>query len=49
MRKVNLEYDRFNDTIGKLIKVPRSEIKAKLDAEIREKKIKKRKRKTDDK
>ena len=31
------EYDKFADLMGKLIKVPRSEIKAKLDAEKRAK------------
>jgi hypothetical protein len=38
--KSKTEYDRFTDLMGKLIKVPHSEIKAKLEAE---KKAKKRK------
>lgn len=42
MTKTSKEYDRFADMMGKLIKVPHSEIKAKLDAE---KKAKERKRK----
>lgn len=37
------EYDRFADLMGKLIKVPHSEIKAKLDAEKKAKKRKKAK------
>ncbi len=41
--KQNPEFDRFDSTMRKLIAVPRSEIKAKLDAE---KRTKARKRKT---
>lgn len=41
MKKTSKEYDRFADLMGKLIKVPHSEIKAKLDAEKRAKKRKK--------
>lgn len=37
----NTEFDNFDSTMRELIKVPHSEIKAKLDAE---KKAKKRKR-----
>jgi len=39
--KSKTEYDRFSDLMGKLIKVPHSEIKTKLDAEKRAKKRKK--------
>jgi hypothetical protein len=48
MRKTSEEYDRFSNLMGKLIKVPHSEIKAKLDAEkkARERKRKARKLKT---
>jgi len=35
--KVNPEYDNFNSLLGRLLKVPHSEIKAKLDAERRAK------------
>jgi hypothetical protein len=41
--KTKTEYDKFSDLMGKLIKVPHSEIKAKLDAEKRTKKRKKTK------
>jgi hypothetical protein len=44
MTKTSKEYDRFADFMGKLIKVPHSEIKAKLDAEKRAKKRKKAKK-----
>jgi hypothetical protein len=39
--KEKTEYDRFEDLMSDLIKVPHSEIKAKLDAEKRAKKRKK--------
>ena len=39
--KTKTEYDRFKDLMGELIKVPHSEIKAKLEAEKRAKKRKK--------
>jgi hypothetical protein len=42
MKKVSSEFDKFDDTMRELLKVPHSEIKAKLDAE---KKAKKRKAK----
>jgi len=35
------EYSKFSDLMGELIKVPHSEIKAKLDAEKKAKKRKK--------
>ena len=38
--KNKTEYDNFKDLMGKLIKIPHSEIKAKLDAEKRAKKRK---------
>ena len=41
MNKKNSEYDKFADLMAKLIKVPHSEIRAKLDAEKRAKKRKK--------
>jgi hypothetical protein len=44
MVKVSEEYDRFADLMQKLIKVPHSEIKAKLDEEKRAKKRKKSKK-----
>jgi hypothetical protein len=44
MKKTTDEYDRFEGLMGKLIKVPHSEIKAKLDAEKRAKKRKKAKK-----
>ncbi len=37
----NLEYERFKDLVDRILKVPHSEIKAKLDAEKRAKKRKK--------
>jgi hypothetical protein len=39
--KKRTEYENFKDLMGELIKVPHSEIKAKLDAEKRAKKGKK--------
>ena len=39
--KTKTEYDKFSDLMHKLIKVPHSEIKAKLDAEERARKRKK--------
>ena len=39
--KTKTEYDKFSDLMGKLIKVPHSAVKAKLDAEKRAKKRKK--------
>jgi hypothetical protein len=42
--KITTEYDKFADLMGKLIKVPHSELKAKLDAEKRAKKRKKAKK-----
>jgi hypothetical protein len=39
--KANPEFDRFTDTMEKLIKVPHSEIKAVSDAEKKAKKRKK--------
>lgn len=39
--KQKTEYQNFADLMGKLIRVPHSEIKAKLDAEKRAKKRKK--------
>ncbi len=38
MQKKNLEYEKFDKAIRKLLSVPHSEIKAKLDAEKRTKK-----------
>jgi hypothetical protein len=40
MKRERNEYDKFNDMMVKLIKVPRSELKAKLDAEKATKKQK---------
>jgi len=42
--KSKTEYEKFSDLAGKLMKVPHSEIKAKLDAESRAKKRKKSKK-----
>ena len=39
------EYENFDQTMQKLLKVPHSEIKAKLDAEKKEKKKRPRARK----
>ena len=39
------EFDRFDSTMRELMKVPHSEIKAKLDAEKKVKKAKKRRSK----
>jgi hypothetical protein len=39
--KTKTEYDNFAEMMGKLVKVPHSEVKAKLDAEKRTKKRKK--------
>ena len=33
MSKANPEFDNFNNLLGRLLKVPHSAIKAKLDAE----------------
>jgi hypothetical protein len=41
VKKDNAEFDRFDQTMRELMKVPHSEIKAKLDAEKRAKKRKK--------
>lgn len=40
MTKESNEYDRFKSLMGKLAKVPHSELKAKLDAEKRAKRRK---------
>lgn len=40
MQKKNLEYEKFDKAIRKLLAVPHSEVKAKLDAEKRAKKKK---------
>jgi len=40
MTRKNSEYAAFNDLAGKLLSVPHSEIKAKLDAEKEKKKRK---------
>ena len=40
MEKQNLEFEKFNQTMRKLISVPHSEIKAKLDSEKAAKKQK---------
>jgi hypothetical protein len=42
--KNRTEYDNFRDFVGRILKVPHSEIKAKLDAEKRAKKRKKAKK-----
>lgn len=39
--KTKSEYDKFESLVGGILKVPHSEIKAKLDAERRAKKRKK--------
>ena len=39
------EYDRFSDVVDQVLKVPHSEIKAKLDEEKKAKKRKRRKAK----
>jgi hypothetical protein len=41
--KTKSEYDRFESLLGRLLKVPHSEIKAKLDAEKKARKRKKSK------
>jgi hypothetical protein len=41
MSKPSEEYNRFNDLMGNLLKVPHSELKEKLDEEKEEKKRKK--------
>jgi hypothetical protein len=41
VNKSSEEYDRFNDLMGNLLKVPHSELKEKLDEEKEEKKRKK--------
>jgi len=43
MRKTNAEYEAFEGTMRDLLKVPHSEIKAKLDAEKARKRRKKAK------
>lgn len=43
MPKENRQYDKFDRVMQSLMKVPRSEIKAKLDAEKKAKKRKKAK------
>lgn len=40
------EFERFDETMSALLKIPHSEIKAKLDAEKAKKQKKKRKPKT---
>lgn len=45
MKKAENEFDNFDRTMGELLKVPHSEIKAKLDAEKAEKKTAKKKSK----
>jgi hypothetical protein len=45
-KAITNEFQNFDTTMGQLLKVPHSEIKAKLDAEKAEKKGKKRKPKT---
>ena len=42
--KTKTEYDKFSELMGKLVKVPHSKIKAKLDAEKRAKKRRKSKK-----
>ena len=42
--KQRAEYENFDRTIQKLIKVPHTEIKAKLDAEKKAKKQRKRRK-----
>jgi hypothetical protein len=42
--KTKTEYDNFSEMMGKLVNVPHSEIKAKLDAEKKAKKRKKARR-----
>lgn len=44
MGKLNSEYTKFDNIMRDLLKVPHSEIKAKLDAEKKAKKQKKEKR-----
>jgi hypothetical protein len=44
MKAKATEYDRFTHLMGRLVKVPHSEVKAKLDAEKRARKRKKSKR-----
>jgi hypothetical protein len=44
MMKKKTEYENFTDLVGKILSVPHSEIKAKLDAEKRAKKRKKSKK-----
>jgi hypothetical protein len=39
--KTKTEFDNFTEMMGKLVKVPHSEVKAKLDAEKKSKKRKK--------
>jgi hypothetical protein len=39
--KTSAEYDKFEDTVSRLLKVPHSDIKAKLEAEKKEKAEKK--------
>ncbi len=42
--KTKTEYDKFSDLAGGLLKVPHSQLKAKLDAEKRAKKRRKSKK-----
>jgi hypothetical protein len=44
MTKKTSEYDNFTDLVDRILRVPHSEIKAKLDAEKRAKKRKKAKK-----
>jgi hypothetical protein len=46
MKSQNPEYDKFNAMMSRLIAVPHSEIKAKLDAEKREKARKRKPKRT---
>jgi hypothetical protein len=41
--KIKTEFDNFTEMMGKIVKVPHSELKAKLDAEKKAKKRKKTK------
>lgn len=49
MKRRPSEYENFDRTVRELLKVPHSEIKAKLDAEKEAKKQKKSKRARDNK
>ena len=45
MMKKTKEFERFDDAMGQLLKVPHSEIKKKLDAEKEEKRKRRAKKK----